>query len=34
MVRAQGLAVIPEDVNHLPAGEEVQVLMVDWPERE
>jgi molybdopterin molybdotransferase len=34
MVRAQGLAVIPEDVNRLPAGAEVQVVMMDWTERE
>jgi molybdopterin molybdotransferase len=34
MVKAQGLAVIPEDVNGLPAGAEVQVVMMDWTERE
>jgi len=34
MVRAQGLAVIPEDVDHLPAGSRVSVTMLDWPERE
>jgi molybdopterin molybdotransferase len=33
MVQAQGLAIIPEDVNHLPAWERVQVMMLDWPER-
>lgn len=33
MVRAQGLAVIPEEVDHLPAGSRVSVLMLDWPER-
>ena len=33
MVRAQGLAIISEDVDHLPAGERVQVIMLDWPER-
>ncbi|TEU15715.1 MAG: molybdopterin molybdotransferase MoeA [Anaerolineales bacterium] len=33
MVQAQGLAVIPEDVDHLPAGARVQVMMLDWPER-
>ena len=33
MVRAQGLAIIPEDVDHLPAGARVQVMMLDWPER-
>jgi len=34
MVRAQGLAVIPEDVDHLPAGSRVSVVMLDCPERE
>lgn len=33
MVRAQGLAIIPEDVDHLPAGAHVQVMMLDWPEQ-
>ena len=33
MVQAQGLAMIPEDVDHLPAGARVQVMMLDWPER-
>jgi len=33
MVQAQGLAVIPEDADHLPAGVRVQVMMLDWPER-
>ncbi|MCX7682176.1 MAG: molybdopterin molybdotransferase MoeA [Anaerolineae bacterium] len=33
MVLAQGLAIIPEDVDHLPAGSRVQVMMLDWPER-
>ena len=32
MVRAQGLAIISEDVDHLPAGERVQVMMLDWTE--
>lgn len=32
MVRAQGLAIIPEDVDHLPAGACVRVVMLDWPE--
>jgi molybdopterin molybdotransferase len=32
MVRAQGLAIISEDVDHLPAGERVQVMMLDWAE--
>lgn len=33
MVLAQGLAIIPEDVDHLPAGSCVRVMMLDWPER-
>lgn len=33
MVRAQGLAIVPEDVNHLPAGARVRVMMLDWAER-
>ncbi len=33
MVKAQGVAIIPEDVDHLPAGSPVQVMMLDWPER-
>lgn len=33
MVLAQGLAIIPEDVDHLPAGSRVRVMMLDWPER-
>ncbi|RPJ38098.1 MAG: molybdopterin molybdenumtransferase MoeA [Deltaproteobacteria bacterium] len=32
MVRSQGLAIIPEDVRHLPAGTKVPVMMLDWPE--
>jgi len=32
MVHAQGLAIIPEDVDHLPAGTRVSVMMMDWPE--
>ncbi len=32
MVRAQGLAIISEDVAHLPAGARVPVMMLDWPE--
>lgn len=32
MVRANGLAVIPEERGQLAAGERVQVLMLDWPE--
>ncbi len=34
MVKAQGLAIIPEDVNRLPPGTKVRVMMLDWPERE
>ena len=34
LVRAQGLAIIPEDAPHLPAGARVPVMMLDWPERE
>jgi molybdopterin molybdotransferase len=33
MVQAQGLAIIPEEVDHLPAGARVRVMMMDWPER-
>ncbi|MBC8248626.1 MAG: molybdopterin molybdotransferase MoeA [Anaerolineales bacterium] len=29
MVRGQGLAIIPEDVDHLPVGARVQVMMLD-----
>ncbi len=29
MVRAQGLAIIPEDAHHLPAGSRVAVMMLD-----
>lgn len=32
MVRAQGLAIIPEDVDHLAAGTRVRVIMLDWPD--
>ena len=32
MVRSHGLAIIPEDVDHLPAGAKVPVMMLDWPE--
>jgi len=32
MVRSQGLAIIPEDVDHLPAGTKVPMMMLDWPE--
>jgi len=33
MVQGQGLAIIPEDVDHLPVGARVQVMMLDWAER-
>ncbi len=33
MVRAQGLAIIPEEARSLPAGSKVQVMMLDWPEQ-
>jgi molybdopterin molybdotransferase len=33
MIKADGLAIIPEDVDHLPAGSPVKVMMLDWPER-
>jgi len=32
MVKANGLAVIPEGIRHLKAGERVTVQMLDWPE--
>lgn len=32
MVRAGGLAIIPEDVDHLPAMSPVKVMLLDWPE--
>ncbi|MGQ9586354.1 MAG: molybdopterin molybdotransferase MoeA [Anaerolineae bacterium] len=32
MVRAQGLAIIPENVGSMPPGSRVQVMMLDWPE--
>jgi molybdopterin molybdotransferase len=30
MVQANGLAIIPEDWNHAPAGSRVKVMMLDW----
>ncbi|MGC8838939.1 MAG: gephyrin-like molybdotransferase Glp [Anaerolineae bacterium] len=33
MVRAQGLAIIPEEARSLPAGSKVRVMMLDWPEQ-
>jgi molybdopterin molybdotransferase len=32
MVRANGLAIIPEGIRHMKAGERVTVQMLDWPE--
>ncbi len=32
MVKAQGLAIVPEDVDRLAAGTKVRVMMLDWPE--
>ncbi|MGQ9694022.1 MAG: molybdopterin molybdotransferase MoeA [Thermodesulfobacteriota bacterium] len=32
MVKAQGLAIISENVDHVPAGTRVPVMMMDWPE--
>lgn len=32
MVRTQGLAIIPEKADHLPAETRVPVMMLDWPE--
>lgn len=34
MVRANGLAIIPETVRFVAAGERVQVQVLDWPEEE
>ncbi len=30
MVKADGLAIIPEDVDHLPAGSPVKVMLLNW----
>lgn len=30
MVYANGVAIIPEDMHHVPAGTRVQVMMLDW----
>jgi len=30
MVHANGVAIIPEDASHVPAGTRVQVMMLDW----
>lgn len=34
MVRANGLAIVPEGVHLIRAGEEISVEMLDWPEEE
>ena len=33
MALANGLAICPEDVPRMKAGEEVDVQMLDWPEQ-
>ena len=33
LVKADGLAIIPEDVDHLPAGSPIKVMILDWMER-
>ena len=33
MVRAQGLAIVSENADHVPAGTRVPVMMMDWPEK-
>jgi len=30
MVKADGLAIIPENVDHLPAGSPVKVMRLSW----
>ncbi len=32
MVRADGIAIIPEDWKHATAGTRVRVMMLDWAE--
>lgn len=32
MVRADGIAIIPEDARHIEAGTRVRVMMLDWVE--
>jgi molybdopterin molybdotransferase len=32
MVRADGVAIIPEDARHVDAGTRVRVMMLDWAE--
>lgn len=31
LVRANGLLVVPEGVRHVPAGETLEAMMIDWP---
>ncbi len=33
MVKAEGLAILPEEADHVPANTPVKVMMLDWPER-
>jgi hypothetical protein len=32
MAKANGLAVVPEGVYHVDAGQAIEVQMLDWPE--
>jgi hypothetical protein len=32
MAKANGLAIVPEETHHVPAGSEITVQMLDWPE--
>ncbi|NIV40550.1 MAG: molybdopterin molybdenumtransferase MoeA, partial [Anaerolineae bacterium] len=32
MAKANGLAIVPEDIYHVDQGSEVAVQMLDWPE--
>ena len=32
MARAQGLAICPDDVATVPAGAEIKVEMLEWPD--
>lgn len=31
LVRANALVIVPEGVKHVPAGEQLQAMMIDWP---
>jgi len=33
MVKAEGLAILPEEADHVPANTPVKVMMIHWPER-